>query len=367
MENNGKRRVSWTRGAAAVICLCAGALGVWLAFRYALGVALPFLLAWLLSKAIKPLIDRICARVKLPRGVVSGTLVVLLVGGVVWLAAAGIRRGIDELSRLIGDISADSEGIVAAVERLFERANSISAHLPFLRRFEDAPGYADFCARLDATVADGIDRLVTTVGARLPGAAMAVAGWLPGAFLFVTVLLLACYYFCADDGALGRGITVAASRLLPEAWQDALPPLGRRLRRLGRQYARAYLILGLFTFLLVFIGLSLLRVPYAFILAWVIALVDLLPLLGTGVVLVPWAAVSLLLGETVLGIGLLVLFLVCTLVRQIAEPRMLGQELGLHPLLSLAAMYVGLRLFGFWGMLLAPLLTAGVKSVVMGE
>ena len=101
-----------------------------------------------------------------------------------------------------------------------------------------------------------------------------------------------------------------------------------------------------------------------FILALLIAVVDFLPLLGTGLVLIPWAAVSLLLGEVSLGIGLLVLYGISSVVRQILEPKLIGEGLGLHPLLSLAAMYAGLKLFGVWGMILAPLVTAGVKSVL---
>ena len=76
------------------------------------------------------------------------------------------------------------------------------------------------------------------------------------------------------------------------------------------------------------------------------------------------AAVSLLMGEVKLGIGLLVLYAVTSVVRHILEPKLIGEGLGLHPLLSLGAMYAGLRLFGVWGMILAPLVAAGVKSAV---
>ncbi|MBQ9151486.1 MAG: AI-2E family transporter, partial [Clostridia bacterium] len=124
------------------------------------------------------------------------------------------------------------------------------------------------------------------------------------------------------------------------------------------------LLLGLLTFCLSFIGLALLRVPYAFILALLLAVVDLLPLLGTGIILIPWALVCLLLGQVKLGIGLLVLYAVATLVRQILEPKLIGDGLGLHPLVSLLSMYAGLRLFGVWGMILAPLVAAGVRAVV---
>ncbi len=465
----GDRGGGWQKGAAIIICVAAGIFGTWIFVRYAWGIALPFFLAWLLSRVVRPLVDRLCGpasirstgrahtadradttasaenfgrgsrggttigsadgsphaaytasasatrtsdagkiaartasgqsrverdpfasfdpqadpplrdstdpatggtdrkRRRLPRSVVAAGLVILLAGGSVLLAVQGIRRGIGELARLVSEVAADRDGILGAVSTLLDRAKSLSQHIPFLRHFEDTPGYAAFCEWLDDLVAGGIDRLVGMVGDRLPGAAMAVAGWLPGAFVFVTVLLLACYYFTADNGAIGASVGRLADRVLPESVRDALPRFGRRVRRLGRQYIRAYLLLGLFTFLEVFIGLSVLGVKYAFLLAWLIALVDFLPLLGTGVVLVPWGIISLLLGEYRVGVGLLILYGLCTLLRQILEPKLLGRGLGLHPLLSLLSMYGGLRLFGIWGMLLAPLGVACVRSVLFED
>ena len=357
------RRVDVRRLAAGVICVGAGILALWLLFRYALGIALPFLLAWLLSRPIKPLAEGLARRTRLPRGLWAAAMVVLSVGGFVALAVSGARRGIGELSALAQGLSSDSDGLVAAIQGILDKARSLSSRIPFLRHFEETPGYEAFCARLDGLVEEGAGRLVTAITARLPDAAMAVAEWVPAAFLFVTVMLLACYYFSADDGRIGRGAARFILRLTPEGLRDRLPPWGRRLRRIGRQYIRACLLLGLMTFLEVFIGLALLRVPYAFILAILVAIVDFLPLLGTGLVLIPWAVVSLLLGEVKLGIGLLVLYAATSVVRQVLEPKLIGDGLGLHPLLSLVAMYAGLRLFGVWGMILAPLVTAGIKSV----
>ena len=352
------------RMAAGVICIGAGIVALWLGFRYALGIVLPFLLAWLLSRPVKSLSSALSRRTRLPRGAWAALLVILTVGGFVTLVISGVRRGIRELSTLVEELAADTDGLVSAVESALERARSLSSRIPFLRHFEDTPGYEDFCARLDSLVEEGAGRLISGITEKLPDAAMTVAGWVPSAFLFITVMLLACYYFSADDGEIGRAVGKCMLRLTPEGFRDRLMPWGRRLRRIGRQYLRACLLLGLLTFLQMFIGLALLRVPYAFILALLIAVVDFLPLLGTGLVLIPWAAVSLLLGEVSLGIGLLVLYGISSVVRQILEPKLIGEGLGLHPLLSLAAMYAGLKLFGVWGMILAPLVTAGVKSVL---
>ena len=358
--------VNWQRTASMLFCAAVGLLALWLNFRFALGIIAPFLLAYLLSRAVRPLSERLTKRTRLPKSVAAAGLVILTVGLVSALTVGGVRRGIREVSRLAEGLTADTEGLTAAVEAVLSRVQSLSAHIPFLRRFEDAPFYADLCASVDRMVETGVARLTEAMTARLPDAAMTVAGFVPAAFIFITVTLLACYYFTADDGRLGRGVTAFLSRLTPPPLRDRLPPIGRRLRRLGRQYLRACLLLGLLTFCLSFIGLALMRIPYAFIIALLLAVVDLLPLLGTGVILIPWALICLLLGQVKLGIGLLALYGVTTLVRQVLEPKLIGDGLGLHPLLSLFSMYAGLRLFGVWGMILAPLVTAGVRAVLGG-
>lgn len=358
--------VNWQRTASMLFCAAVGLLALWLTFRFALGIIAPFLLAYLLSRAVRPLSERLTKRTRLPKSVAAAGLVILTVGLVSALTVGGVRRGIREVSRLAEGLTTDTEGLTAAVEAVLSRVQSLSAHIPFLRRFEDAPFYADLCASVDRMVETGVARLTEAMTARLPDAAMTVAGFLPAAFIFITVTLLACYYFTADDGRLGRGVTAFLSRLTPPPLRDRLPPIGRRLRRLGRQYLRACLLLGLLTFCLSFIGLALMRIPYAFIIALLLAVVDLLPLLGTGVILIPWALICLLLGQVKLGIGLLALYGVTTLVRQVLEPKLIGDGLGLHPLLSLFSMYAGLRLFGVWGMITAPLVTAGVRAVLGG-
>ena len=355
--------VNWQKTASLLFCASVGILFLWLTLRHATGILLPFLLAYLLSRVVRPLSDRLTRKTKLPRGASAAILVVLATGAITALLVGGVMRVIRELTRLAEELTADTEGLTAAVDSLLSKISSLSSHIPFLRRFEDAPFYTDLCNAVDSWVETGVARLTEAITARLPDAAMSVVGFLPAAFIFITVTLLACYYFTADNGRLSRGVSAFFSRLTPAPLRDRLPPIGRRLRRLGRQYLRACLLLGLLTFCLSFIGLAILRIPYAFVLALLLAAVDLLPLLGTGIILIPWAVISMLLGQVKLGIGLLALYAVSTLTRQILEPKLIGDGLGLHPLLSLFSMYAGLRLLGVWGMILAPLVTAGVRVI----
>ena len=120
----------------------------------------------------------------------------------------------------------------------------------------------------------------------------------------------------------------------------------------------------LITFAVMLVGLVILRQPYALLLALIIAVLDLLPVIGVGTVLVPWSVYELVLGDTGVGIGLLILFAVHTFIRQFAEPKIVGKNLGVHPIVTLSLLYVGYSLFGFVGLLLVPIATVLIEVTV---
>ena len=103
------------------------------------------------------------------------------------------------------------------------------------------------------------------------------------------------------------------------------------------------------------VGFISLRIEYAGILALIVALIDMLPILGVGTVLIPWGIADIIMGEYALGAALLILYAVIALVRNLIEPRIVGKSLGLHPLATLMSMYIGLKLFGFAGMIMVPI------------
>ena len=128
------------------------------------------------------------------------------------------------------------------------------------------------------------------------------------------------------------------------------------------KYMRSYLLLLVITFAEMAVGLFLIRAPYPLVMALIIAALDLLPVIGVGVVLIPWGVWSFAVGKTPFGIGLLVLFAFHTVFRQIIEPKIVGKNLGVHPLLTLLFIYVGYSVFGIAGLLLVPVLTVGIKA-----
>ena len=121
------------------------------------------------------------------------------------------------------------------------------------------------------------------------------------------------------------------------------------------------------TFAIVLGGFLLLGVRQKLLMALVTALVDAVPLLGTGTILLPWTLVSLLSGEPVRAVGLLGIYVTALITRSALEPRLLGRQLGLDPLAALAALYIGYRIWGFGGMILAPILTVTAKELCRGN
>ena len=110
----------------------------------------------------------------------------------------------------------------------------------------------------------------------------------------------------------------------------------------------------LLTFTELSILFSLFKIEFPLLKAGIIALLDIMPILGTGGIMIPWAITSLVLGYTKLGIQLFVIYAIVTVVRNYVEPRIVGTQLGLHPIITLVAMFIGLRLFGFWGLFGLP-------------
>lgn len=348
--------------AAVVILLLGGIALGFLCFRYLLPLILPFGVAWLLSLLVRPLVDRVAGQRPWLRGVCAALLVLLLTGLLLLGLIKGCARGMSELGRLLRSLSETyPEG--GLFSELSGWLTSVSARLPFPEGLRTHAYFEAFCHFLDAAVRESAASLLKTLGEQLPRAIMSMVGQLPSALLFVTSLLLSCYDFSADPQGVGERL----GRALPPPWGDGVRVWCRRIKRAVTGYLRAYLLLGLITFLEMLVGLRVLGMPYALLMAGVIALVDLLPLLGAGAVLIPWGLVTLASGDTSVAAGLLGIFGIHTLLRQIWEPRLVGRELGLSPLTSLLAVYVGWRLFGVWGMLLSPLLAMVIKEGLGGS
>lgn len=334
-----RQRVDFGKLAAIAVCLGA----VWLFLRFAaervFAALLPFLIAAALTLAISPVARKLSRFLHVGESACSVVLfflsivLALVLGG--FAAARLLREAQGLVTRLLADVGSPSSAISNALDAL---------RLP-----ETAEGEL-FRAHLKTMLTDLTCNLLGSVAARLPQWAARLASAIPSGVLFAVVTVLAGLRFCVGKDRLRRALL---SRL-PVRWRAAVVSRSETFLRFCRGFLRAYILLFLLTFAELLVGFLLLGLDYAVLPALLVALVDIFPVLGVGTVLLPWAVVELLCRRFYLGFGLLLLWLAVTVVRQIAEPKLIGKTLGVDPLLSLASSYVGWRLVGLAGLLIGP-------------
>ena len=326
------------------------ALGLWIFLRYLFGLFAPFFLALLLAAAIEYPVRLCTVRLHLPRAAASGLCAALLFAGMgfgfYWLLNA-LFGEVQRLSRALPETAQ----LVLRISSWFDRISlHFVIHVPEPLR-----------AAAKQALVQGAEAL-QAIPSRLFGALTALTGeWMqqfPSALLFFVTALTATYFFSSDLPKIRQ--TVAAR--LPARYRSAMQNARKHTIRCVLCYLRAECLLAGMTALILTAGFCLLRSNAPLFLGVLTALIDALPVFGAGAVLLPWALFCLITGELQRAIWLAVLYALCAVLRSLAEPKLLGRELGLPPLVTLLASYVGLKLFGFWG-LFCPfflMLAAGV-------
>lgn len=314
-------------------------LAFFLFFKLLFRLILPFVIAFsfaaLFNKPIKTLNEKTGIR----RSILGAGIVLATVAAVGFAVFFIVSRLINELERFALSVS---ENAGRYVEKLFDMLDSFAEKIPFI----EAMG-----GDLSKTVSDAVGGAVSDLTSRIPEFIAYLIGILPEILLFTVILIMASYYFCADY----ERIMWELFSLLPDRAVKFIKEIKRKLTDTGISYLKACLVLMLVTYAELLVGFLMLGIQYAFTLALVVATVDMLPILGVGTVLLPWAAFAWLSGDTYTAVGLLIIYVTVTVVRRFAEPRVISSGIGLSPLTTLFAMYVGFRLFGFTGLFFSPL------------
>ncbi len=324
------------------------AIAGYLFLRFVLPLILPFVIAFVIAYALQPAVRILSERTGIKRRIISAILVVLallLCGYTVFLI---VGRLVNEVERFAYAVSVNSGRYV---EGFFDILDGVAAKLPFI----DAIG-----ADLSDAVAGAVSSMVTEAASKLPGFIASIIGMLPSILLFTVILIMASYYFCAD---LEKGINDIKALMSPKVI-NAVSKFKERLTSSGLSYLRSCLVILVITFAELLVGFLMLDIPYAFMLAFIIAAVDMLPILGAGTALIPWAIWVWITGDSYTAIGLLLINLTVTIVRRFIEPRIIGSGIGLSPLTTLFAMYLGFKLFGFTGLFFSPLVAVIIVQML---
>ena len=311
--------------------------------KYLFFVSLPFLISWTVAFSLRPVSKRLAGLTHIPYKVISGTLTAVIVLG-------GIAVLISALAFAIGEAWDFLRGL-ADSERLFEFLNRIMNPIGGL--LGDREGAAELESHIGGALKGMISSLLTSVAEGISSFIVSV----PKVLIFVLVTVVSSIYFAID---LER-INGAVKRVLPKKISDALVSFKNRFLVAILKYLRSYLIIMLVMFVIMLFGFIILKVKYAVLLAFLVSLLDALPLIGIGTVLVPLSVYEIIFGNVRRGVGLIILFIIAELIRQFAEPKIVGESLGIHPALSLVILYLVYFFFGVLGLLLVPLVTVVIK------
>ena len=329
-------------------------LATWIGARFLLPLLFPFLLGGTLALAAEPMVGFLTRRLKLRRGVAVGigvSAVFCLLVLLVLLLCALILR---ELGMLVGILPNLEDSLSGGLSALSAWALRLASRLP--------PGIQGLLEEQIQEFFSGSSQFLDEIFRFLLGFTGDVLAQIPGSALVLGTAIVSSYMISVRLPRIREGIR----RRVP---RERLQKIAQGLRHMKGAllgWLKAQLKLMGITFLILTMGLVLLRIPYAPVWAAVIALVDAVPVLGTGTVLLPWILVCFLQGASARAVGLLGIYTVVSLARNIMEPKLLGSHLGLDPLVTLVVVYGGIKLWGFSGIILAPVLAVAAAQLLRG-
>lgn len=328
--------------------------------KYAFGYIFPFVVAAgfavLLQKPVRIISNKLHIKA---HGAVSIFLVLLivlvLIGGLAGISFALVNELRDFFSYLFTQVSSLSELVEIAKDFVMGLVVKLPASVS-----ETVGEYvSDFFDNLGTK---NLNLDMSAFSAPLSGAWSVVKG-IPSAFLSVLVTIISCVFMTADYDNIKNMLLSMCSKEKGDKLVNSKRTVARGVSKLVKAYATIMLI----TFTEMFVGLYFLKLigvykgGYIAIIAFVTCIVDIIPVLGTGTVIIPWALYNLITGRIGLGIALLILYGVITVLRQVIEPKLVANEVGLPAIVTIMAMFIGARAFGTFGIIILPLTVIIVK------
>lgn len=316
------------------------AVVVFFAMKYAIGWFLPFIIGFIVALIVQKPVEFLTKKTRLPRTFWSLIAVALFYASVLALV-------IFPCISIYNGMGAFANWVVKQMPTIKEEIASLGE------------GVDSFISRLPSAVAEPILDYptkffegVTNVATKLAsGLAKGIITYFPSTLLTSIITLVAS---CFTTIYYGKIRTFFLCQFSYKKQQLMAKVKGILIENVLKMLG-GYILILFITFIELFFGMLILKIPYAGIVALIIAVFDILPVVGTGTILVPWFFIDLALGRTGQAIGILIIYIVITVVRNVLEPKIIGKRIGLFPLVTLISMYVGLKLFGIYGMLILPL------------
>ena len=325
---------------------------IFLIFKYLLQLVMPFFLALIFASVMRPLakfLNRKCHIRYNAAAIFSVILFFALLVGLVVLIVVNTATGVVDLVERLPDLYRQSiePGLQNMLHWLETAAN----------RFD--PEVVELVENATPQIISAASNAVTSFSVTLVSWLTGLVSTVPSLLLSTVICIIATIFMSVDYSRIARFIMAQ----IPERFTHLVISIRDSLVRTIFRYGKSYLLILLITFAELSIGLLIIRIPSAVLIGLLIAIMDIFPVVGTGLVLLPWSVISFLQGNVIRGISLLILYIVITVIRQIIEPKIVGRHVGLHPLVTLISMFVGASLFGGVGLFGVPIMVAIVKNL----
>lgn len=324
---------------------------VYIGFKISL-FYIPFLIAFLLSLLIEPLIRFCMKKFKMRRKISAILIFTIILSIIIGLIVWSIVTLVTEASNFLNNINIYIDKVSNESQSLISKFNfdKIKLSDELTTVLQNSSG------EFIQTASNWVRSVVTKL--------LDVLTSLPTVGIYIVITILALYFMCTDKIYMLDQI----EHHLPEKWVKNITKHIKAVSKALGCYLKAQLKLILISFIISLIGLYIfsitgMNVKYPLMIAIGIAIVDALPIFGSGTVMVPWAIISAFNGDIRLGVAILVLWIIMCVVRQIIEPKIVSGQIGIHPIFTLIAMYTGFRFLGFIGMFVGPIVLIILKNI----
>lgn len=323
-------------------------VALYVVFRVALGYALPFFVAVGVAILIEPLVNVLERHARLPRGLAVAIVIVLLLLLVVLFLVLGVARIAAEMQVLAAGIPGYYRHLEKISAQLYEQYGEWLQSLP--------PGVQQQLLDLQREWVFASGRALESLAGALQDALRS----LPSLLVVIVVTMIASF-FISRDSAMIRD---ALLNLLPESWRAPTRQLAQKLAGSLVSFINAMVVLVVLSTVATTFGLFIIEAPYALLLGVTSGILDAIPIIGPAVLFVPWAAYHILFGSISFGVKLLVVYGVVSAVRTVVQAQVIGDRMGLHPLITLLALFVGIQVFGPVGIAIGPLAAAILAAMI---
>ena len=313
-------------------------------FKYALPVLFPFLVAFSISIILRHPVDFISKHLKINRKFVGVLLLLLLYGSISFVFiffGTKLFRYIGELFQKLPEIY--TTNIEPALNIIIYKIQDI---IPELNVVLDLENISKYIINIINSISLSAVNLIASIATKIPS------------FLVKFIFAIIASFLCTLDYYKVTGFIM---RQFPERVQEIIINVKQNIFGTIVKFLKAYSILMFVTFIQLSIGLTIFNIPNAITLAVIFSMLDVLPAIGVGGLLIPWSIIEFIKGNYDLAIGLLVIYGIISIVRSILEPKVIGKQIGLNPLITLTSMFLGAEILGFFGIFIFPIIATIVK------